>query len=74
MKGLSEKIANLTNIIISKISEIIYFIFIEINKDLISDQSIDTLFPGSTCCSIIFTPKIIISITVGDSRCDWKIK
>jgi serine/threonine protein phosphatase PrpC len=81
-KLLSEKITNLSDINISKISEIVSSIFIETNMDLISDESIDTLFSGSTCCSIICTPKKIISINVGDSRCvvgkfdgkNWKAK
>jgi len=79
---ISEKATNLSDINISKISEIITSIFIETNMDLISDESIDTLFSGSTCCSIICTPKKIISINVGDSRCvvgkfdgkNWKAK
>ena len=81
-KLLSEKITNLSDINISKISETVSSIFIETNMDLISDESIDTLFSGSTCCSIICTPKKIISINVGDSRCvvgkfdgkNWKAK
>lgn len=81
-KFLCEKITNLSDININKISEIISSIFIETNMDLISDESIDTLFSGSTCCSIIYTPKKIISINVGDSRCvvgkfdgkNWKAK
>ena len=79
---ISEKITNLSDVNLSKISDAISSIFIETNMDLISDESIDTLFSGSTCCSIIYTPKKIISINVGDSRCvvgkfdgkNWKAK
>ena len=50
--------------------------------NLISDESIDTLFSDSTYCSIIDNPKNIISINVRDIRCvvgkldgkNWKAK
>ncbi len=46
MKDLSEKITNLFDITISKISGIISSILIETNMDFISDESIDRLSSG----------------------------
>ena len=67
-KLISEKINDLSGINIEKFSKIISSTFLETNKNLVANESIDSLFSGSTCSSIIYTPRRLISINVGDSR------
>ena len=43
--------------------------FIQIDKNISKETDIDTLFSGSTCVSLIFTPSKILCANVGDSRC-----
>ena len=43
-------------------------VFIETNKSLCQNKSIDTKFSGSTCVTIILTKNKIISANAGDSR------
>ena len=43
-------------------------VFIETNKSLCAEPSIDTKFSGSTCVTIILTKNKIISANAGDSR------
>ena len=52
-----------------KIISIIKNIFLEIDKNISLDSRIDSLFSGSTCVSIIFTPSKLICANLGDSRC-----
>ena len=52
-----------------KISKYIESSFIQTNYELNNDERIDSTYSGSTCSSIIYTPKKLISINVGDSRC-----
>ena len=54
---------------LEKIKEYIQSSFIQTNIKLNTDERIDSTYSGSTCASIIFTPKKIITINVGDSRC-----
>ena len=56
-----ESINNLSNIIINS--------FNQTNNELINNKNINTDLSGSTCVSILFTPRRLISINVGDSRC-----
>ena len=43
-------------------------VFVNTNKDLCKNPSIDTQFSGSTCVTIILTKNKIISANAGDSR------
>ena len=43
-------------------------VFVDTNKDLCKNRSIDTQFSGSTCVTIILTKNKIISANAGDSR------
>jgi serine/threonine protein phosphatase PrpC len=43
--------------------------FIQINKNLSLEKSIDCTLSGSTCVSLIYTSKKIFCINLGDSRC-----
>ena len=43
--------------------------FLEIDKNIALDSRIDSLFSGSTCVSIVYTPSKIICANLGDSRC-----
>ncbi len=42
--------------------------FLEINYDLHTNETFDTLFSGSTCVTIIYSPEKLITANVGDSR------
>ena len=73
-KNLNENIKNknikyLNFESINSLSKIIKNTFIETNNELINNSRINTYLSGSTCSSILFTPRKIISINVGDSRC-----
>ena len=54
---------------INSLSKIIKTTFIQTNNELVNNSRINTYLSGSTCSSILFTPRKIISINVGDSRC-----
>ena len=54
---------------IEKLSSIITSSFIQTNNELINNPNINTFLSGSTCTSILFTSRRLISINVGDSRC-----
>ena len=66
---LNQNIKNISSVKIEKIKEYIDSSFIQTNIKLNTDERIDSTYSGSTCTSIIYTPKKIISINVGDSRC-----
>ena len=73
-KNLNENIKNknikyLNFESINSLSKIIKSTFIQTNNELINNSRINTYLSGSTCSSILFTPRKIISINVGDSRC-----
>jgi serine/threonine protein phosphatase PrpC len=73
-KNLNENIKNknikyLNFESINSLSKIIKTTFIQTNNELINNSRINTYLSGSTCSSILFTPRKIISINVGDSRC-----
>jgi len=54
---------------INKIKAILEKTFLEIDKDIMLDTRIDSLFSGSTCVSLIYTPSKLICANLGDSRC-----
>ena len=60
----------LTNDINSKkkIYNIIGQTFIKVNEQLISNEAINSIFSGTTCVSIIYTPLKLICANIGDSR------
>ena len=66
---LNQSIKNIYSEKLEKISQNIESSFIQTNFKLNNDERIDSTYSGSTCSSIIFTPKKLISINVGDSRC-----
>ena len=43
--------------------------FIEENNNLLSNHQIDSTLSGTTCISVIYTPKKLIIANIGDSRC-----
>ena len=42
--------------------------FIKVNEKLISNETINSVFSGTTCVSVIFTPTKLICANIGDSR------
>ena len=52
-----------------KVISIIKNTFMKIDENLSMDTRIDSLFSGSTCVSIVFTPSKLICANLGDSRC-----
>ena len=42
--------------------------FIRVNEKLISNESINSIFSGTTCVSLIYTPIKLICANIGDSR------
>ena len=66
---LNQNIKNIYSEKLEKISQYIDSSFIQTNYKLNTDERIDSTYSGSTCTSIIYTPKKLISINVGDSRC-----
>ena len=54
---------------ISKLISLLKNTFIEIDQNISKETNIDTIFSGSTCISLIFTPSKLICSNVGDSRC-----
>ena len=53
----------------SKIKDIISLTFVQTNINLVNTEQVDSSYSGSTCSSLIFSPKKIISANLGDSRC-----
>ena len=51
-----------------KIYNIIGSTFIKVNEKLISNESINSIFSGTTCVSVIYTPIKLICANIGDSR------
>ena len=51
-----------------KTHEIIKETFIIANDKLVENPNIDSIFSGSTCVSVIFTPEKLICPNIGDSR------
>ena len=66
---MSENLKN-ANILTEKelAHQIITETFILVNNMLISNENINSLFSGSTCVSVIFTPEKLIVPNIGDSR------
>jgi len=66
---MSENLKN-ANILTEKelAYQIITETFILVNNMLISNENINSLFSGSTCVSVIFTPEKLIVPNIGDSR------
>ena len=51
-----------------KIHQIIKETFIMANEKLVDNEEINSLFSGSTCVSVIYTPEKLIVPNIGDSR------
>ena len=51
-----------------KIFDVIKETFINANEKLVSNEEINSLFSGSTCISVIYTPEKLIVPNIGDSR------
>jgi serine/threonine protein phosphatase PrpC len=51
-----------------QIYNIISETFIKVNEKLISNEAINSVFSGTTCVSVIFTPQKLICANIGDSR------
>ena len=66
---IHQNILDLSNIDITKFSEIIESIYKTTNSQMNSDERIDSSLSGSTCISGLFTPSHFFCINVGDSRC-----
>ena len=68
-KSLDHKDLETKDIKLKKnIFNVIESTFIKINNMLIDDESINSYFSGTTCVSVIYTPKKLICANVGDSR------
>ena len=52
----------------AEINKLIVKAFKTSNNDLIRNAGINSVFSGSTCVSVIFTPSKLISANIGDSR------
>ena len=57
------------NLLTDDLSEAIKKCFIEENKKLLNNNQIDSDLSGTTCISVIYTPKKLIIANIGDSRC-----
>jgi serine/threonine protein phosphatase PrpC len=68
-KSLNHKDLETKDIKLKKnIFNVIESTFIKINNMVTDDESINTYFSGTTCVSVIYTPKKLICANVGDSR------
>ena len=63
---LKKKKLNLLN---DNLSKAIKDCFVEENKKLLENNQIDSDLSGTTCISVIYTPKKLIIANIGDSRC-----
>ena len=66
---LEKNISKIENISFENLENIIRDTFITTNIQLSEDGRIDITYSGSTCVSILLTPKKLICANVGDSRC-----
>ena len=66
---IKEKMEKITEQNTPKVISIIRNTFMKIDENLSMDTRIDSLFSGSTCVSIVFTPSKLICANLGDSRC-----
>ena len=66
---IKEKMGKITEHNTEKVISIIKNTFLEIDKNIAMDTRIDSLFSGSTCVSIVYTPSKLICANLGDSRC-----
>ena len=57
------------NLLNDDLSEVIKQTFITENNSLLRNRMIDSNLSGSTCVSVIYTPKKLIIANIGDSRC-----
>ena len=66
---MSENLKN-TNILTEKelTHQIIVETFLLVNNMLVANENINSLFSGSTCVSVIYTPEKLIVPNIGDSR------
>ncbi len=62
-------IKDISNIDNATIFPIVASSFKQVNKNLSLENNIDTTLSGSTCVSLIYTPKKVFCINIGDSRC-----
>ena len=51
------------------LSQTIKECFVQENQNLLSNHQIDSDLSGTTCISVIYTPKKLIIANIGDSRC-----
>ena len=65
---LLNKITYLSFEPINNLSKIFINTFLQTNNELKNNKKIDISLSGSTCTSILFTPRRLISINLGDSR------
>ena len=65
---INNKIKYLSFESLNNLSKIILNSFVQTNNELINNPTINTYLSGSTCVSLLFTPRRLISINVGDSR------
>ena len=66
---LTKNIKQLSEVSLNTISPYIITTFINVNEDLNENEKIDCKLSGSTCVSLIYTPKKLFCINLGDSRC-----
>ena len=66
---IKEKMEKLTEQNKPKLISIIKNTFLDIDKKISLDTRIDSLYSGSTCVSIVYTPSKLICANLGDSRC-----
>ena len=64
----NESLKNFSIENINTLSPLITHSFLKTNMELKKNNKIDTIFSGSTCVSLIFTPAKILCANVGDSR------
>jgi len=62
------KTKKINNNILKNINRIIEDVFQEINYKICNQQTYDSNFSGSTCCSVIYLQEKLITANVGDSR------
>ena len=67
--SLKKKNIDLMKDDLTVISPIIKTCFVNENKNLLKNRQIDSDLSGTTCISVIYTPKKLIIANIGDSRC-----